>query len=158
MKLYDVNNLSFIRVIEQISDDGKSTTDDIQTPIASPDIKVGDILFFDHIDGMYSLCQKVDKASLKPINICHPAAWTDVELVDLEEIMTFEQIRDFIGRSGYGKDGTGKFRKSSLANMNDEWVQNSITFVGENHPHCKYYKKELEYRKQHGISIPDTDQ
>lgn len=41
--------------------------------------------------------------------------------------------------------------------MNDEWVKNSITFVGEDHPHVKYYRQELEYRQEHGILIPDIE-
>lgn len=35
----------------------------------------GEILFFDHIDGMYSYCLDKDK------NVVHLAAWTEVEIV-----------------------------------------------------------------------------
>lgn len=40
------------------------------------EIETGFEFFFDHIDGMYSFCK--DKAG----NICHPAAWTEVEVIE----------------------------------------------------------------------------
>ena len=40
------------------------------------EIDTGFEFFFDHIDGMYSFCK--DKAG----NICHPAAWTEVEVIE----------------------------------------------------------------------------
>jgi len=64
MKLYDVPNHSMIKVIG-----------DIETPIASPEIKEGEILDFKKIDGMYSFC-KNSKGE-----IVHLVAWADVELV-----------------------------------------------------------------------------
>lgn len=48
---------------------------DYKGPPASPDFKAGDLLFFGHCDGMYSLCH--DKHG----NIVHLPAWAEVEIV-----------------------------------------------------------------------------
>lgn len=61
MKLYDVPRKSFIQVLDD-------------------DFKV--ILFFDHIDGMYSLCYDRDS------NPVHLAAWADVVTIDKPEDFT----------------------------------------------------------------------
>jgi hypothetical protein len=158
MKLYDVMNGSYVRVIEQIPDEGKSTTQEVQVPIGSPSVSAGELIFFHHIDGMYSLCNKVNEDTKKLEEVCHLVAWADVEVIDLNDIHPFEVIRTLIGRSGYGKDGQGEFRSAQLCEMGDDWVKNAIIYVGESHPHCQYYKQELEYRKKNGISIPDTEE
>lgn len=66
MKLYDVPRESYIRVLE-----------DVYTPPGSPKIKAGDVIFFDHIDGMYSFCMDKDKKY-----VLHLAAFSEVELVN----------------------------------------------------------------------------
>lgn len=65
MKLYDVPNDNKIRIIDK----------NIKVPITAPELKTGDILWFGHIDGMYSFCK--DKNN----NLVHLAAWTEVEIV-----------------------------------------------------------------------------
>lgn len=175
MKLYHVPRQSFVRVLVQQprdAEDGEQLTiyDEIDknyvektggppvnVPPGAPSVDRGEILYFINIDGMYSYCQKYDKEQRKLGEVCHIAAWTDVEVIGLDELFPFEEIRKMIGRSGYGKDGKGEYRTSPLCEMNDEWVKNSIPFVGEDHEHCKFYKKELEYRKENGISIPDEE-
>jgi hypothetical protein len=73
----------------------------------------------------------------------------------------FEHIRQTIGRSGRGKDGKGEWRESKLSEMSDNWVENSIKWVGnyaeDQNSHVPYYKLELVYRKKHGITISDED-
>lgn len=73
----------------------------------------------------------------------------------------FEHIRQSIGRSGKGKDGKGEWRESKLCDMSDNWVRNSITWVGnyaeQQSDHVQFYEMELEYRKKHGISISDDE-
>lgn len=64
MKLYDVPIYSKIRVIG-----------DIQTPPGAKEIKESDVLFFDHIDGMYSYCKDSEG------NIVHLVAWAEVEVL-----------------------------------------------------------------------------
>lgn len=65
MKLYDVPRETFVRVLE-----------DVRVPVGCDPIKKGTIIFFDHIDGMYSFCMDSKKE-----NICHLEASTDVEIV-----------------------------------------------------------------------------
>ena len=70
MKLYEIagegwNNWTKVRVLKQ----------DVKTPIASHGVKEGDIILFNHIDGMYSYCKNENG------DIIHPAAWTEVEIV-----------------------------------------------------------------------------
>lgn len=177
MKLYDVPNGSYIRI--QVTPVGEATLNaaeivdntnlpigqiidnmmakPVRTPIASPELKEGEIIYFDHIDGAYSFCQKVDLETSELGEVCHLAAWQEVDIVDLEEVVPFEKIREVIGRAGYGKDGTGAHRSATLSNMSDEWVEASIPYVGDSHPHRKFYIKELEYRKNHNISLDDDE-
>lgn len=155
MKLYNVPRDSYIRILTQ-GDHGIHETS-VKTPIDSPEIEKGELVKFSHIDGMYSLCYKLDQKTHETQEICHIAAWTEVELVELDEIFGFDKIRQVIGRSGYGKDGKGKYRTSSLKDMSDNWVKASIDYVPKDHPHRKFYKEELIYRQLMNISIPDKN-
>lgn len=64
MKLHDVPPGTKIRVL-----------DETKTPPASPEIEEQDILFFHHIDGMYSYCEDMEG------NVVHLIAWADVEII-----------------------------------------------------------------------------
>ena len=64
MKLYDVPDNSKIKVL-----------DDIKVPPGAPPINKGDILLFDHIDGMYSYCKNMNG------ELVHLVAWADVEII-----------------------------------------------------------------------------
>ncbi len=64
MKLYEVPRGSKIRVIG-----------DIKTPPEAKEIKEGDILYFSHIDGMYSYCKT------ETGEVVHLAAWSEVIIV-----------------------------------------------------------------------------
>lgn len=152
--LYDIPRNSYVRVLPQQSED---ETEDVKTPISSPEVEKGELIFFSHNDGMYSLCCKVDEETLEHGETCHMVGWTEVEVVDLTELFSFDKIRTLIGRSGYGKDGQGEYRESTLDNMSDNWVSASIDFVTEDHPHRKFYIQELQYRKENGLSISDTE-
>lgn len=68
MKLYDVPRETYIRLLENAS-----------VPPGSPDIKSNTILFFDHVDGMYSFCIDCEKKQ-----IIHLSAFTEVEIVEEE--------------------------------------------------------------------------
>ncbi len=162
MKLYDAPRNSYIRVSNVQNEDkyksqSKGESSEVRIPPSAPSINVGQLIFFDHIDGMYSLCYEVDEVTLELGNPCHMAAWTEVEIVDLDEGKPFEEIRDKIGRSGYGKDGTGEYRQAKLSEMNDDWVKASINFVPNDHPHKKYYIQELKYREDNNIVIEDIE-
>jgi hypothetical protein len=157
-KLYDIPRNSYVRVLPQQSEIFEDETEDVKVPIGSHEVEQGELIYFHHTDGMYSLCQKVDSETLKHGETCHMAGWTEVELVDLNELFTFEKIRGLIGRSGYGKDGQGEFREATLENMSDNWVSASIEFVSPDHPHRKFYEQELNYRKENSITIEDTEE
>lgn len=66
MKLYDIPRGRLIKILE----------DNPEIPSAAAELKKNEILFFDHIDGMYSLCK--DKNG----NVVHLAAWTEVEIME----------------------------------------------------------------------------
>jgi len=163
MKLYDVPRESYVRISpiqNEKSDDTRSKGEsaEVNVPIAHVDMKVGQLIFFDHIDGMYSFCHPVDEETLELSSVVlHPAIWTEVEIVSLDEMFTFEEIREKIGRSGYGKDQKGEYREASLSKMNDNWVNASINFVPENHTHRKYYIQEMKYRSDNNIVIEDPE-
>lgn len=65
MKLYEVPRHTRVRILE-----------DAKTPPASQGLVTGQVLYFDHIDGMYSFCLTAEDG------IVHPAAWTEVEIVN----------------------------------------------------------------------------
>ena len=64
MKLYEVPRNTKIRIV-----------DDEKAPPAHRDFDKGEVLLFDHIDGMYSFCY--DQAG----KVVHLAAWAEVEVV-----------------------------------------------------------------------------
>ena len=64
-ELYKVKNGTKVRVMN-----------DIKVPPGAPAINKGDVIFFSHIDGMYSLC--FDKND----NPIHLAAWSMVEEIE----------------------------------------------------------------------------
>lgn len=162
MELIRVPRGTFIRIKPQ------SENESVHVPPGMGPMETDTILYFDHIDGMYSLCFTVNgtienhdlKANKEqPVHI---AAWTEVEILSLEEIIgDFEEIRKVIGRSGYGKDGKGEYRETKLSDMSDDWVKNSIEYVKYLAPgqtdHLKYYEMELEYRAKHNITIVDEE-
>ena len=65
MKLHEVPNNTEIRVIG-----------DVKTPPASLPIQEEDIIFFSHIDGMYSHCNNSKG------EVVHLVAWAEVEIVE----------------------------------------------------------------------------
>ena len=66
MKLYDLQPHLKIRIIDK----------DVKNPLGSLKQNTGDVLDFEHVDGMYSLCYDKDR------NPVHIAAWTEVEVLD----------------------------------------------------------------------------
>jgi len=162
MKLYDVPRNSYVRVSliqdeDKAISQSKGESSEVRTPISSPEINSGQLIYFCHVDGMYSLCYEVDEVTMERGNSCHMAAWTEVEIVDPNEGLPFEEIRERIGRSGYGKDGQGEYREATLSKMSDNWVKASIDFVPTDHPHRALNIKELEYRKENNIVIDDVE-
>ena len=63
-KLYNVPRETKVKLMENPG-----------VPVGSKQLKTGDVLMFDHVDGMYSYCITEDG------EIVHPAAWTKVEII-----------------------------------------------------------------------------
>jgi hypothetical protein len=68
MRLYEVAEKSWVKIVP----DPKVIT---QVPPDAPPLSDGEVIFFYHIDGMYSLCRKQDGT------LCHLVAWQEVEKV-----------------------------------------------------------------------------
>jgi hypothetical protein len=65
MELLDVPRESYVKILEK----------DVKMPMGVyPSVKENDIIFFDHIDGMYSFCKDLNG------NIIHLSFATEVEL------------------------------------------------------------------------------
>lgn len=73
MKLYEVPRETKVRVL---APDGGGPH---AVPPSAHPIDTGEILFFDHVDGMYSYCTNSRG------QVVHLAAWTEVEIIEEEE-------------------------------------------------------------------------
>ena len=65
MKLYEVPRRTWVRPVQKV-----------HSPPAAPGVALGEEIFFDHIDGMYSYCKN------KEGQVVHMAAWTEVEVIN----------------------------------------------------------------------------
>jgi hypothetical protein len=65
MQLHKVPRCTWVRVI-----------DPDKVPPAAPEPVAGERIFFDHIDGMYSYCEREDGS------IIHLVAWQEVKIDD----------------------------------------------------------------------------
>lgn len=71
---------------------------------------------------------------------------------------SFEEIREVLYRSGYGKNMDEEFRSVKLSEMSDDWIKNVIEYEQSNRPDNKYlplYIAEIKYRKEHNIKIDE---
>ena len=66
-------------------ENGERLTHQIRVASGSPEVLPGDLIYLQHIDGMYSFGYKVDPTTLEHQEIVHLAAWTDVELVNIDK-------------------------------------------------------------------------
>jgi hypothetical protein len=71
----------------------------------------------------------------------------------------FEIIRENVHRGGRGKDGTEPLTWVPISKMSDAWLLACITYNEERglelSQSSKFYKMELMYRQEKGISIED---
>jgi len=72
----------------------------------------------------------------------------------------YEEIRKAFARGGRGKDGTEPLVYVPLCEMNDEWLNAVIDYIGLENCLVKdtipnLYIQEIEYRKTNNISIPE---
>ena len=88
-------------------------------------------------------------------NIVQEAPYKDLTVYD---DAPFEEIRKVLYRGGTGKDGTKGWKYVALDQMSDNWLKNVITFEEKLRPdnkYLKYYRKEVEYRKDNNIRIEE---
>lgn len=85
-----------------------------------------------------------------PLSYTELSVWSDAP---------FEVIRENFHRGGRGKDGLQPLTWVPMHQMSDEWLKACITYnqdrgIGECFAN-KMYAKELQYRLEKGISIPE---
>jgi hypothetical protein len=84
--------------------------------------------------------------------------------VDLEKVETifyfadddFEIVRKYAHRGGRGKDGTQPLKWVPICEMNDNWL-NAVLDYGGAEWHLDLIKKEIQYRKDHNITIKEDE-
>ncbi len=69
MKLYEVPRRTWVKVL-------KNENEGTKVPPAAPPIADDDIIFFDHVDGMYSYCKN------NAGELCHLVCWQSVEILE----------------------------------------------------------------------------
>lgn len=82
----------------------------------------------------------------------------DEEYITCYSDEPFEKIRKYCYRLGYGKKGAddyGVFRITFLDKMTDEHLEALMTYCTPENRFLPFYKKEIEYRKEHNITIKD---
>lgn len=81
------------------------------------------------------------------------------EELTIYEDASFEVIRENYCRGGRGKDGTQPLTWVPMNQMNDNWLAACIVYneergMGDSFAN-EMYRKEQDYRKEHGITIPE---
>lgn len=150
-KLYNVPSNSVVRVLRQPAKHDNDTTA-VRLPPEGIQVEPNDLLYFSHIDGMFSFCKNKDG------EIVHPAADTLVEVLESVE-SGFHLLREFVCRAGYGKKGDEPYRKVPVSEISNGWLQGALDFErnrGGNPDHIRLLELETEYRRMNGIVIPDT--
>lgn len=87
----------------------------------------------------------------------------DEQFITIYDDYPFETVRMYAYRLGYGKPGSsdfGKFKRTHLYQMSDEYLKASIQYMQDNdqlhNPHTSLLLKEQLFRITHKISIPDN--
>jgi hypothetical protein len=82
----------------------------------------------------------------------------DLELVKAVTVYDdepFEKVRQYATRGSRGKDGKEPLTWVKLCDMSDDHLGAVLVFGGAPW-HLKLITKELQYRREHGISITET--
>jgi hypothetical protein len=89
-------------------------------------------------------------------NVHEDAPYEELTIYDDD---LFEVIRENFHRGGRGKDGTEPLTWVPISKMSDAWLLACITYNEERglelSQSSKFYKMELMYRQEKGISIED---
>lgn len=67
----------------------------------------------------------------------------------------FETVRKYATRGGRGKNGTEPLSWIAICNMNDDWLEAVLDYGGPDW-HLDLIRKEIQYRKDHGITVEET--
>jgi hypothetical protein len=85
---------------------------------------------------------------------------TNYEDMSVHSNDPFEKIRVSLARLGRGKNFDKPAKWYTLNEMNDNWLAELITWIEANQPdnkYKKYYLQEIEYRKEHGITVAENE-
>jgi len=77
-----------------------------------------------------------------------------IEIHTVYDTAPFDVVRQYATRGGRGKDGKEPLKWVKLCDMNDDWL-NAVLEYGGAEWHQNLIKKEIEYRKEHNIVIPE---
>jgi hypothetical protein len=68
----------------------------------------------------------------------------------------FEIVRKYATRGGRGKDGKQPLSWIAICDMTDDHLEAVLDYGGADW-HLDLIRKEIQYRKDHGITIKDTE-
>ena len=66
----------------------------------------------------------------------------------------YETVRQYATRGGRGKDGTEPLKYVPICDINDSWLEAILDYGGAAW-HMDLIKKEVQYRKDNNIKIPE---
>ena len=66
----------------------------------------------------------------------------------------YETVRQYATRGGMGKDGTEPLKYVPICDINDNWLEAILDYGGAAW-HMDLIKKEVQYRKDNNIKIPE---
>ena len=140
MKLHEVSNRTWVRILP---------SDDFKIAPASKDILANrnDVIFFDHIDGMYSFCK--DQSG----DVVHPVAWAEVEVITDQEF-----LRERVSWGGRGKDGDQEVTVYKIMELSDNHLKALVTYIKDvnvSPQMAGVINGEVEYRKNNNIKVKD---
>lgn len=95
-------------------------------------------------------------------SICGYKKWSDVIELQVYSYQPFDIVRQFSYRLGYGNpesEDYGKYRRTFLCDMDDEYLQASIEYVGRKLGCTRHWRLLLEeklYRIENEIKVQTT--
>jgi len=87
------------------------------------------------------------------LDVNDPLVYKELSLFSDDSI---EDLREGLERGGRGIDGRGELTFVKICNINDNWLENLITYETENRPYNRFlavYKREQDYRVANNIKV-----
>lgn len=78
----------------------------------------------------------------------------NIERIEVYYDEPFEKVRQYATRGGRGKNGDEPLTWTPICEMNDGWLEAVLEYGGANW-HLDLIRKEIQYRKDNNISIPE---